>query len=87
MAAAAAVPSMVTDCGAPDALSVMIIAVVRTPAASGENTTPTLQEAFAARDAPQVLEIREKSEELAPLSTGAEVKVSVAAPELVMPTS
>lgn len=84
VAAAAAVPLIVADCGEPDALSARISAVVRTPAASGENTTPTLQEAFAAREEPQVVEVMEKSAVLTPLSSGAEVKVRIALPELVI---
>lgn len=41
VAAAVAVAMMVADCGDPDALSASIKEVVRTPAASGEKTTPS----------------------------------------------
>lgn len=87
VAAAAALPLMVTDCGEFEALSAMARFVVRTPAARGEKTTLTEQEAFAASDPVHVFEVMEKSAVFTPLSVGAEVKVSVAFPELVMVTS
>jgi hypothetical protein len=83
VAAAAAVPLMVTDCGEPAALSAITRFVVRTPVASGENITTTLQDAFAASEPIQVFELMEKSAVFTPLSIGAEVKVKAAFPEFV----
>lgn len=84
VAAAAAVPLTVTDCGEFEALSASMRLVVRTPAASGEKTMLIAQEAFAASDPVQVFELMEKSALFALLSDGPEENVSVAFPELVM---
>ena len=84
VAAATAVPLMVTDCGDPAALSANTRLVVRTPAASGEKITPTEHDAFVANELAQVFELMEKSAVFTPLSMGADEKVRVAFPELVM---
>lgn len=84
VAAAAALPLIVTDCGEFAALSPIIRFVVRTPAARGEKMTFTVHEAFAASGPVQVFELMEKSVVFTPLMEGGAVNVSVAFPELVM---
>ena len=86
VAEAFAMPLMATDCGEFAALSLMAKLEVRTPAACGEKTIITEQEALAASGLPQVLEVMEKSATFAPVRVGAELNVSVALPELVIVT-
>jgi hypothetical protein len=78
------VPVKATLRGVPGALSVIVTAAVRTPAAVGVNVTAMAQDALTARLEPQVV-VRAKSALLVPVIV-LEVSVSAAVPVLVTVT-
>lgn len=77
------VPLRLTDCGEPVALSVIVAAAVRVPAAVGENVTYTEHELLTASEEPQLLLEILKSPALVPV-IAMEVKLIAVVPVLVM---